>query len=74
MNKDQKKSRRVLARQVAVELPDEGLAQVTAGEKGSTTSGPIVSAFRTCDGTLTRDPRTGRDCTGQTDDIGFPEV
>ena len=65
MNKGQTKYHRVLGRQVAVELPEEGLAQV--GGEGRR---PVTKAFSTCDGTVTHDARTGRDCTGATDAIG----
>lgn len=65
MNKKETTYRRALGRQVAVELPDDGLANV--GGQGRK---PIAKAFSTCDGDVTHQPGAPRDCTGQTDAIG----
>lgn len=66
MKKGQK-HRRVFARQVAAEVPENGLTRIGGANE--------ELAFSTCDGgTLTHDPRSGRDCTGTPDDIGFPPV
>ncbi|HEX4494310.1 MAG TPA: hypothetical protein VIE43_01465 [Thermoanaerobaculia bacterium] len=65
MKKEEVKHRRVLGHQVAVELPDEELFNVDGkGRK------PVAKSFSTCDGTVTHHPANGRDCSGQTDDIG----
>ena len=67
MNKGQVEQRRVLARQVAVELPESSLAMI--GQEGGR---PVNHFFSTCDGgVLTHDPGKGRDCTGTPDDIGI---
>ena len=69
MNKNSESPRRVLGRQLAVELPEKKLAQVAGGDV------PVeTDAFSTCDGTVTHDPRSGRDCSGNSDDIAFQPI
>ncbi|HEX3526886.1 MAG TPA: hypothetical protein VH988_07450 [Thermoanaerobaculia bacterium] len=69
MNKSSEMSRRVFGRQLAVELPEKKLAKVAGGDA------PVeTDTFSTCDGTVTHDPRSGRDCTGTTDDVAFPPI
>ena len=69
MNKNQTKSTRVFGRRVAVVLPESRLARIGGGDK------PVeTQSFSTCDGTVTHDPRAGRDCTGNTDDVAFPPI
>jgi hypothetical protein len=65
MHKGETKYRRVLGRQVAVELPENGLAKVSARDDQ-----PGIQSFTTCDGVRTHRADTGVDCSGQSDDIG----